>query len=68
MYHYQAFGLNIESELLFRYLPDGNSEEPDVKIKFERAPDSLDYISGKGLLYQVAPDNFLFRVNNIGAF
>ena len=65
---YYAFGLNIDSELPLPELTQSSHETGDVKITFDKTPENLNEINGKGALYQVNDRQFLFRLETVGSY
>ena len=64
---YHAFGLNIDSELLFPDMPK-ISGTTDVVIQYGPVPEAIPDASLVGVRYQAAPRAFLLRVDGIASY
>lgn len=58
-YHYTMYGLKVASCLSLPACPS-NGEEPDVHIRPGKVPETLSDSRTEGVLYQTAPNQFLF--------
>ncbi|MFH0757925.1 MAG: hypothetical protein V2B15_11610 [Bacteroidota bacterium] len=67
-YRYKAFGLVINSELNLPELNSSSEYQTDVTIHIGQVPKKLPHITGKGVLYEAAPGDFLFRLDKVAAF
>lgn len=66
LYHYSAFGLGISSqlelpELLAQDAPSELSHD-DVTIQFGSVPEHLESPTGRGVLYEISPEQFLLNL------
>lgn len=66
-YFYRAFGLNISSSI---EIPEFVKAEgkPDVNIRFENVPDSLEKPKKVGVRFQAKPGCLLLKVDNIAKY
>lgn len=67
-YQYRVYGLRVESEIeIPELLPDyeGNSK---VLIRMGEVPEELPGYNFKGVFYLAKPDDFIFRMDHVGAF
>jgi hypothetical protein len=60
-FSYTAFGLTISSELELPELLTHDAPS-DVTIQFGRVPEHLDSPTGRGVLYEISPDQFLLNL------
>jgi energy-coupling factor transporter ATP-binding protein EcfA2 len=68
-YFYKAFGLTMQSEFQFpELLPAKSKDRPDVKIINGRVTEKLRDIQLEGPHYQVAHQEFLLCLSDIGKF
>jgi len=68
-YYYTAYGLTIAAEILCPpLLALDAGPTPNVHIRYGSVPEALENPSAKGVLYQAKPDEFLLRLDEIGAF
>lgn len=67
-YRYKIYSINFESELEIPYLTQSHEEKVDAVIVFGVVPKKLPVIKTKGVLFEAAPNDFLFHLNQIGAF
>lgn len=67
-YFYSAFGLNIESEMEIDYMENCEPSVPDVKIVYGCTPLKLEKPVHKGVLYEVAQNEFLLRVDHVANY
>lgn len=66
-YQYQAFGLNIQSDIKFPELLPAEGD-PDVTIHLGRVPDSLEKPKKEGVRFQTSPGKFLLTVDDIAKY
>jgi hypothetical protein len=67
VYYYQAFGLIIESPLIFPELLPAEGT-PAVTIRYGEVPDNLKSIHQQGVCYQVNSESFLFKMKGIAKY
>jgi hypothetical protein len=67
-FHYRAYGIYIESELEIPELTTSSQSIPGIRIRYGNIPMDLPRITKKGILYQAYKNDFLFRVEGIGAY
>lgn len=65
---YRVYGLTVASEIELPELRLEKSANPDVNICLGEVPKNLPGLTEEGVLYQAAEDDFLFRMEHIGAF
>ena len=72
MYHYEAYGCRIDSELEFPELIEAgsaeNSSPADVRISTGVVPDALENPTGKGVLYQASANQFLLNMDGVARY
>lgn len=68
IFRYNAFGINIRSEIELPELPPGNFITHDVEIQWGDNPGELTDVKERGVLYQAKKDDFLFRLNSVGSY
>jgi len=61
---YRAFGLTIESDLALPELADG-SGPPDVRIRLGPTPERLTSPTGRGVLFEASPGEYLLGVEDV---
>lgn len=67
-FSYKAFNLNILSQFPISVLEKSDSPAADVLISEGKAPDSLSNVVNKGVVFQAAEKEFLFRLPSLAAF
>jgi len=67
-YQYRVYGLRVDSEIKIPELKTDLKGSPDVKIKLGEVPLSLSDYKSKGVFYQAIKDDFIFRMDQVGAF
>lgn len=70
---YRAYQLTIESDLPIPELvplptDKGESPEPDVYIRLDDVPKTLDNPAGQGVLYQARPNQFLLKLDGVARY
>lgn len=67
---YLAYGLVFDSELAFPELPvaPDDGARPDVVVRVRAVPDSLDTVSGSGVVYHANSTEFLFDLPDVARF
>jgi len=65
---YHTFGLNIQSAFEIPELPAKEFRVADVEITYGENPAVLTDPRGKGVLYQAKRNDFLFRLETVGAY
>lgn len=71
MHFYTAYGLTIAAEIpcpQLLSLDIGQTSNPDVHISFGDIPETLKEPTSQGVVYQAKADQFLLRLDEIGAF
>lgn len=67
-YQYRVYGLRVDSEIeIPELLPDFEGN-PDVSIILGKVPVTLPKYQVKGVFYQAIKNDFLFRMDQVGAF
>ncbi len=66
-YYYKAFGINIESELPFKELEEGQAN-PQVKICFARVPGTLESPLSKGVRFEAKKGLFLLKIDDVANY
>ena len=64
---YQAFGLNMESEVPFLDMPTVPGPA-DIVIRYGSVPDEIPGAKSKGVRYQASPGEFLLQVDGIARY
>lgn len=64
---YTAYGLVIQSELVFHELLEG-SGQPDVTLRIGEVPEQLETFTGEPQLYQVNESEFLLKLEGIASY
>jgi energy-coupling factor transporter ATP-binding protein EcfA2 len=67
-YFYKVYGLCIGSELELPELAMVEDPEMNVTIEFGYVPEHLPVIRGSGVLFEAAPNDFLFKFEGIGRY
>ena len=67
-YHYKVYGLNLCSELELPELTPVQGSLADVTIGFGMVPEHLPEVTGSGILFEAAENDFLFRFEGIGRY
>ncbi len=67
-YQYRVYGLNVDSEIEIPELVPGFVGNPDVRIRLGEVPITLPKCKVKGVFYQAIKDDFIFRMEKVGAF
>lgn len=74
-YRYFAYGLTFESDLELPELegagspPTGGvSHDSTIRIRLGSVPEHIEQISSTGVLYEAGPDEFLLRMEGVGAY
>ena len=68
IYCYKVYGLYIVSELELPELKRIQSNKADVTVSFDKVPEHLPEVRGSGILFEAAPNDFLFKFNGIGRY
>lgn len=67
-YNYKVYGLCIGSELELPELTMVEDPEVNVTIELGNVPEHLPVIRGSGVLFEAAPNDFLFKFEGIGRY
>lgn len=70
VFYYTAYNLSIASEIVCPQLKpmDELHQNVDVHIRYGEVPEELENAVATGVVYQAKPDQFLLRLNGIGAY
>lgn len=68
MFGYRVYGLTVASEIELPELMVEKTADPDVFIRVGEVPESLPGYTEEGVLYQAAENDFLFKMEHVGAF
>lgn len=67
-YSYHIFGLSIISQIEIPELSTSPVDLPDIRIEFGEAPDHLENVLSKGILFESQKDEFLLHLPKIGRY
>lgn len=67
-YQYRVYGLRVDSEIEIPELLAACEGDPDVIISLGQVPFELPKYNTKGIFYQAIKDDFIFRMDQVGAF
>lgn len=67
-YPYKVYGLQISSELELPELTPVQHGKADVTVEFGKVPEHLPEVSGSGVLFEAAFNDFLFKFEGIGRY
>ncbi|UCG23067.1 MAG: hypothetical protein JSW55_12980 [Chloroflexota bacterium] len=68
MYHYYAFGLNIESEIECPLLIEGDGSAPDLVVRLGQVPHELEQVQESTSWYQISAGRFLLKVDQVARY
>jgi len=68
LYSYRVFGISIKSEIELSELLVEVTNVPDVIIRIGNVPKHLEFVRQRGVLYESSEDQFLFRLETVGAY
>jgi hypothetical protein len=67
-YLYNAFGLNIASEIECPQLVAGKGLLPDVSVRYGSVPLELEQVQARGKFYQIAAGHFLLDIERVARY
>ncbi len=68
LYHYYAFGLNIESEIECPDLMPGDGSTPALVVRLGLVPSELDNAEEENKFFQVNAGHFLLKIDQVARF
>ena len=68
LYHYRAFGLDIQSEIACPYLLPGDDAHQDLLICFDSVPQELEQIQERGSNYQIGAGRLLLTIERVARY